>query len=287
MEAADDGTTEATIDSIIAMTNQQEIPAEPGDDEEVNVWQVREVMIEQLMDMCVFATREACESRLDECDGNVEAAAELLLLTDVAEAARSRSAAAAASHPPPTTKAAGKGKAKASEEEPVDEELQKALEASRREKEMRNKGGYRPGPQDSPSGAGASSSSGAGSSSYTGAGSSAAHGGGTEGGTSSSDEPMPPSPPSPPLPPPPPAAAEPPAPTLPESAAAALPASPTPHARPRKRAAAAPPETLSAKASSPELKREANRASTPSRWRHHGPVQADRLRAHCAGGERQ
>ena len=46
MEAADDGTTEATIDSIIAMTNQQEIPAEPGDDEEVNVWQVREVMIE-------------------------------------------------------------------------------------------------------------------------------------------------------------------------------------------------------------------------------------------------
>ena len=44
MEAADDGTTEATIDSIIAMTNQQEIPAEPGDDEEVNVWQVREVM---------------------------------------------------------------------------------------------------------------------------------------------------------------------------------------------------------------------------------------------------
>ena len=84
--------------------------------------QVRDAAIEQLLNM-TGATREACGNRLDQCNGNVDDAA-VLLLTDVAEAA--------------PTKAAT-GKAKASEEEP-DEDLKKALEASRLEDEMRRGG---------------------------------------------------------------------------------------------------------------------------------------------------
>ena len=150
MEAADDGTTEATIDSIIAMTNQQEIPAEPGDDEEVNVWQVREVMIEQLMDMCVFATREACEIRLDECDGNVEAAAFCCSPTWRRRLRRRRRRERRRRRRRSPTRICRK--------------------RWRRRGRCATRAATGQGPQDSPSGAGASSSSGAGSSSYTGAG---------------------------------------------------------------------------------------------------------------------
>ena len=51
--------------------------------------QVRDAAIEQLLN--TGATREACGKRLDECDGNVDEAA-LLLLTDVAEAAPTKAA---------------------------------------------------------------------------------------------------------------------------------------------------------------------------------------------------